>query len=126
MYAFGKGDEFEEISLDLSAWHIVVVMPPVHVPTAQAYAGVQPKPPEVPLKEVLATPIADWKQSLKNDFEESVFNKYPQIGELKNALYHAGALYASMSGSGSSLYGIFHSKPDLSAVAKTNLVCYDV
>ncbi|MDF3076430.1 MAG: ispE [Sphingobacteriaceae bacterium] len=126
MFAFGRGDEFEDVSVDLSAYHIALVMPPVHVPTAQAYAGVKPKATEIGLREILASPVKEWRQALRNDFEDSVFKVHPQIRQIKNALYESGALYASMSGSGASVYGIFDHKPDLRELEKHNLIFYGV
>ncbi len=122
VYAFGKGDEFEAIGLDLSAYHIALVMPPAHVSTAEAYRGVKPKPSEAPLKELIKLPVGEWRHFIKNDFEENIFKNHPVIRGVKAAFYEAGALYASMSGSGSSVFGIFKTVPDLSALEKENLV----
>ncbi len=126
MYAFGKGDEFESLTLDLSPYHIVLVMPPVHVSTAEAYAGVRPMPSSSSLKVLLQTPVTNWLGNIKNDFEESVFKIYPEIEEVKKELYHKGAFYASMSGSGAAVYGIFANKPDLRGVDEKNKVFYGV
>ncbi|EMR03157.1 4-(cytidine 5'-diphospho)-2-C-methyl-D-erythritol kinase [Cesiribacter andamanensis] len=109
--ALERGDVLAPLSLDLSAYHLVVVKPPVHVATAEAYAGVRPKTPDQPLNEILNLPVDDWKGRLHNDFEDSIFPKYPQIAELKERLYAAGALYASMSGSGAAVYGLFTEAP---------------
>jgi 4-diphosphocytidyl-2-C-methyl-D-erythritol kinase len=124
VFAFEKGDRFENIDLDLSGFHIVLVMPPVHVSTAEAYRGVRPAPVSRSLKELITLPLEEWKNHIKNDFENSVFKNHPAIRGVKAALYDAGALYASMSGSGASVFGIFHKKPDLSSLAKTNQVFY--
>jgi 4-diphosphocytidyl-2-C-methyl-D-erythritol kinase len=106
--ASGRGEEFEPIALNLSGKYVVMVTPPVHISTAAAYAGIQPRQPEVSIKEILETqPIHLWKDRITNDFEASVFQQYPQIAETKERLYTMGALYASMSGSGASVYGIF-------------------
>jgi len=107
VFAMGKGDEFETINLDLSKYHIVIVKPDVHVNTANAYKNVVPKPTSLSLKEIISRPISEWKEKLVNEFEFSVFKKYPAIRHVKEQLYEAGALYASMSGSGSSVFGIF-------------------
>jgi 4-diphosphocytidyl-2-C-methyl-D-erythritol kinase len=113
-FAEGKGDELESIRLDLSGYHIVLVYPPVHINTATAYAGVVPKKPENSLEDLIQSlPVEEWKGKIHNDFEDSVFQKFPQIAEIKNKLYSSGAIYASMSGSGSSVYGIFKEKLEL-------------
>ena len=124
MFAFEKGDQFEPIRLDLSKYHIVLVMPPVHVSTGEAYRGVKPAPVKESLYELILEPIQEWKYFIKNDFEESVFKNHPVIRGVKAALYDAGAIYASMSGSGASVFGIFDKKPDLSELEKTNQVFY--
>lgn len=125
-YAFGKGDEFEPVELDLSNYHLVLVMPPAHVSTAEAYRGVRPKPSEASLKDLVRLPVADWKRHIRNDFEEHIFMSHPVIRGVKAALYEAGALYACMSGSGASVFGIFEGRPDLSRLEKDNLVFYNV
>jgi 4-diphosphocytidyl-2-C-methyl-D-erythritol kinase len=124
VFAFEKGDEFEPIKLDLSAYEIVVITPPVHISTAEAYGGVKPAPVKDSLFDLIYEPIAEWKNLIKNDFETSIFKNHPEIRGVKAALYEAGALYASMSGSGSSVFGIFDKTPDLSELEKTNRVFY--
>lgn len=114
VFATGKGDEFQNISCDLSSYYILVVMPNVHSNTREAYAGLSPKPAGSDLKHILQKlPVKDWKNHLKNDFESSIFRKYPSVKTIKDLLYQKGALYASMSGSGSSVYGIFGKKPEI-------------
>ena len=122
VFAFEKGDEFEPVRLDLSAYEIVVLMPPVHVSTAEAYSGVKPKQVNTSLLELVTLPVNQWKNHIKNDFEESVFRNHPVIRGIKAGLYEAGALYASMSGSGSSVFGIFETKPDLTELEMTNKI----
>lgn len=112
-FATGIGDELEPMALDLSDYKIALVMPPVHVSTGEAYRGVKPTHPERSLKELINLPVAEWKNLVKNDFELSVFKNHPTIRGVKAALYEAGAIYASMSGSGASVFGIFKGKPDL-------------
>jgi 4-diphosphocytidyl-2-C-methyl-D-erythritol kinase len=124
LFAFDKGDEFEPIRLDLSNYKIVLVMPPVHVSTAEAYGGVKPAPVKDSLMELVYRPIAEWKKFIKNDFEASVFKNHPEIRGVKAALYEAGAIYASMSGSGASVFGIFDRVPDLSGLEEENQVFY--
>ena len=126
VYAFGKGDEFEDVHLDLSAYHIALVMPPTHVSTGEAYRGVKPAPVERSVKELIALPIAQWREHIRNDFEDSVFKNHPEIRGVKAALYQAGALYASMSGSGASVFGIFNTKPDLQHLEADNQVFYGI
>lgn len=109
-YCFGKGDEFEEIELDLSGKYLVLINPNIHISTAEAYAGIIPKKPEKSIRELVKKPITDWKDSIENDFEKSLFPKYPILEEIKQKLYRLGAEYASMTGSGSTLYGIFESE----------------
>jgi len=124
VFAFGKGDEFEPVTLDLSTYHIALVMPPVHVSTAEAYRGVKSAPVKRSLKELIQLPITEWRHHIKNDFEVSIFQNHPQIRGVKADLYKAGALYASMSGSGASVFGIFDHKLDLSHLEKENKVFY--
>ena len=124
VFAFEIGDEFEPVRLDLSKYQVVLVMPPVHVSTAEAYRGVKPAPVKDSLMDLIYEPIADWKKYIKNDFEASVFKNHPEIRGVKAALYEAGALYASMSGSGASVFGIFETMPDLSALESENEIFY--
>jgi len=120
VFAFEIGDEFEPVRLDLSKYQIVLVMPPVHVSTAEAYRGVKPAPVKESLMDLIYEPVANWKKYIKNDFEASVFKNHPEIRGVKAALYEAGALYASMSGSGASVFGIFETTPDLSGLEGEN------
>jgi 4-diphosphocytidyl-2-C-methyl-D-erythritol kinase len=124
VFAFDKGDEFEPIKLDLSSYKIVVVMPPVQVSTSEAYGGVEPAPVEQSLMELIDKPVKEWKNFVKNDFETSVFKNHPVIRGIKATMYEAGAIYASMSGSGASVFGIFAQTPDLHELEKTNQVFY--
>ena len=126
VFAFDKGDQFEPVHLDLSAYHLVLVMPPVQVSTAEAYRGVKPKPAAQPLKQLIQLPLSEWKNHIKNDFEEHIFISHPQIRGVKAALYQAGALYACMSGSGASVFGIFAQRPNLSHLEADNQVFYGV
>jgi len=106
-YATGRGELLERIDLDLSGFKILVVNPGIHMDTGRAFLNVKPSPRGKPLKEIINDPIERWKDSLYNDFEKLVFKDFPQIVDIKDQLYVAGALYASMSGSGSTIYGIF-------------------
>lgn len=105
--AEGRGEIMEPISLDLSAYQFIVVNPGIHINTTEAFSGIIPALPTKSLKEIIQQPIDSWQNELVNDFEKSVFLHYPEIEIIKNKLYENGALYASMSGSGSTVYGIF-------------------
>ena len=109
----GIGTTLDPIAIDLTGYWMVLVAPDVHVATAQAYAKIQPKAPKHRLRELINKPIATWKEYMKNDFEKSVFSKFPAVAKVKQTLISAGALYASMSGSGATCYGIFKEKPAL-------------
>jgi len=106
-YVQGIGEKMTAFDLDLSDYEIRLVDPGIHVSTKDAYSGVVPKTPKLTIEEIIKLPIKEWKNKLKNDFEESVFEKHPQLKELKEHLYNDGAIYASMSGSGSVLFGVF-------------------
>lgn len=107
VYAEGIGNIFSPIELSLKGYQIMIVKPDVFVSTREAFANIHPHHPEYPVKEVIRRPIAEWKDILINDFEASVFPQHPVIGEIKQELYNQGAIYASMSGSGSSVFGLF-------------------
>lgn len=109
----GRGEVMSPISLPLSGVWLVVVKPDEGVSTAEAYGGVKPCVPEVSLDKLLAQPIEQWQGRVKNDFEAHIFEAHPLLGLLKQQLLDAGALYASMSGSGSALFGIFSERPEL-------------
>ncbi|KQR71343.1 4-(cytidine 5'-diphospho)-2-C-methyl-D-erythritol kinase [Pedobacter sp. Leaf176] len=126
VFAFNKGDEFEKCEVDLSAWFKVLVKPPAHVSTADAYALVKAKKPLQSLKEIIHLSPTTWKNKVINDFEPSVFAKYPQIHQIKTSLYDAGAAFALMSGSGSSVFAIFNEPVKLPELEKNNLVYYNI
>lgn len=125
-FAMGRGDQLSLIDLDLSLYFIVLVMPNVQVSTSEAYQGVKPVEVQKTLTELIKTPVNDWLSVVKNDFESSVFLKYPVIRTIKESLYESGALYASMSGSGSSVFGIFKQEIKLPILEKDNKVFYNV
>ena len=108
MLGSGRGEILKPFDLDLSGWRIEVTVPEdIAVSTADAYRGIVPKMPASPLREVLAHPIEEWKGILVNDFETTVFAKYPRLAEIKQSLYDNGAVYAAMSGSGSALFALY-------------------
>ncbi|MDL2224120.1 4-(cytidine 5'-diphospho)-2-C-methyl-D-erythritol kinase [Bacteroidales bacterium OttesenSCG-928-M06] len=119
VFAEGIGNIFSPVSLSLSGYYLVLVKPDIHVSTQEAYADMLPEIPVKSIKEILRQPIETWKNQLKNDFETTVFKKYPEIKEVKRCLYEQGALYASMSGSGSSVFGIFEKKINLEIIHET-------
>lgn len=111
----GRGEQLSKTSVSLQNNFLVLVKPELHISTAEAYSGVTPKLPDADLQRVLEqTPIDQWKEIVKNDFEDSVFKKFPAIAKIKAVLYANGARYASMSGSGSAVFGIFTSPVDVS------------
>lgn len=110
-FATGIGNKFHNIELNLSDYEIVILKPDILVSTPEAYKNVIPRNPKFRLTEIIKTPVNDWKNLIVNDFEKSVFSKYPQISELKELLYDLGAGFASMSGSGSAVFGIFRHTP---------------
>ena len=113
-FAEGKGDELESIKLNLSNYFIALIYPNVHINTAKAYSGVRPKKPVRSLENDLQQlPIEKWKDNIHNDFEDSIFPEFPELKKIKEKLYSLGAVYASMSGSGSAMYGIFKKVPGI-------------
>ena len=111
-YAEGIGELLQPIDLDLSGWHIGVVRPDIPVPTKEAFSRIHPHYPALNCREAVMQPVETWRDTLTNDFEESVFALHPEIGAVKEQLYKMGATYAAMSGSGSALFGLFKDEPD--------------
>ncbi|MEO6830596.1 MAG: 4-(cytidine 5'-diphospho)-2-C-methyl-D-erythritol kinase [Chitinophagaceae bacterium] len=109
-YATGRGEIMTPIELDLSAYRLEVFCPKVYVSTRAAFSKSQPKAATFNLKTLPQIPVAAWREVLKNDFEESVFAQYPEVKAAKDKLYADGAVYASMSGSGSAVFGLFQNK----------------
>jgi 4-diphosphocytidyl-2-C-methyl-D-erythritol kinase len=110
--AYEKGDVFSDLNcVDLSGYWIYLINPGIHVSTREAYNGVQPKANRKSIYSILQQPIESWKNELLNDFETSVFKQFPDIAKVKNRLYENGAIYAAMSGSGSTVFGLFREKP---------------
>lgn len=125
VYAEGIGNIFSPIELSLKGYQIMIVKPNVFVSTREAFANIHPHHPEYPVKEVIRRPITEWKDILINDFESSVFPQHPVIGEIKEELYNQGALYASMSGSGSSVFGLFAPESSLPEINwESNSFCF--
>ena len=109
--ATGRGEILENVSLDLKGKFLKIINPGVHIGTKEAYANVSFSPDDKCIKDILKLPISEWKGSLKNDFEVSAFNKYESLSIIKDKLYAEGAIYASMTGSGSTMYGLYNEHP---------------
>ncbi|MFL5738825.1 MAG: 4-(cytidine 5'-diphospho)-2-C-methyl-D-erythritol kinase [Flavisolibacter sp.] len=107
-FATGRGEKLEEIMLDLSSYQIILVNPGIHVSTAKVFSKIQPSKKRNSLKEIIQQPIQQWKEQLHNELEDIVFPLHPEIQQIRDELYQQGAIYASMSGSGSSVFGIFN------------------
>ena len=105
--ASGRGEILEPVSLGLSGYTVCLINPGIHINTGWAFSQITPAIPATTVKEIIALPVEKWNGLLLNDFEEPVFHKYPETGSIKEELYSAGAVYASMSGSGSTVFGIF-------------------
>ena len=116
--ASGRGDILRPANISLYDYHVIVISPDIYISTAEAYAGCHPDPWATPLEKVLEQPIDTWRTDLRNDFEPQAFSAHPELAEIKQMLYNIGATYASMSGSGSSMYGIFSQLPTLEAIDK--------
>ena len=114
-YAEGTGDRMTPLSIDLSQYRIAIVKPQVAVSTCQAFAGVTVRKPERCCRDIVMQPVETWRGSLSNEFEASVFAIHPELCTIKRRLYDIGALYASMTGSGSALYGIYREVPDVAS-----------
>jgi 4-diphosphocytidyl-2-C-methyl-D-erythritol kinase len=123
-FAEGIGEIFSPVDVSLKGYRLVLVKPDIFVSTREAFSKVHPHRAELSPREIVKLPIEEWRGKLHNDFEDSVFPLHPEIGEVKEMLYSAGAIYASMSGSGSSLFGIFapESEPQLPEFPKGSFV----
>ena len=106
-YATGRGELLEPITVDLSNYRLVLVNPGIHVPTGWAFAQIQPTIPDLHCNHIIQQPVETWCKTLTNDFEAPVMKAYPAIQVIKEQLYQQGALFASMTGTGSTVYGIF-------------------
>jgi 4-diphosphocytidyl-2-C-methyl-D-erythritol kinase len=121
-FASGRGELLKPIWPVLSGYYLLLLNPGIEINTAEAYQNCRPEHPSTSLIELIDHPPVEWKDLIKNDFEDYAFRKHPVIGEIKNQLYLSGALFSSMSGSGSSIYGIFHDKPRLNDKLRANVI----
>lgn len=110
----GRGEIFEDTSIDLSGYYLGLVFPAIHISTAEAYNGIKPLNAETSIKESIENhPIEEWKIILKNDFEKEIFRNHPELQTIKRNFYDEGAVYASMTGSGSTIFGIYKNQPEM-------------
>lgn len=119
-YAEGIGERLTPVKLPLKGKWCAIVKPPVYVSTKEAFAGIKPALPKMPLLDALKLPIEEWRNVVFNDFEKTIFPLHPELAAIKEGMYRFGALYASMSGSGSSLYGIFSDRESAECAAAQN------
>ena len=126
--AKGIGNIFEPTSINLSGCHIVLIKPEVHVSTAEAYRGCKPQRWTTPLEVAIKRPISEWKNCISNDFETTVYDTHPELAEIKDMLYNEGAVYAAMSGSGSTIYGLFENAiiDNFTPKVKSRIYCLDL
>ena len=114
-YAEGIGEKLQPIGLSLKGWYLAIVRPDIPVSTKEAFSLITPQHPLQNCRDIVMQPVETWRNALTNDFEKSVFTLHPEIGAIKDRLYDMGAVYAAMSGSGSSLYGLFRQPVSLDA-----------
>lgn len=120
--AKGRGEILTRVNLSLSGFRIALVNPAIHISTAQAFANIVPTIPNKRIEDIILQPIETWKEELHNDFEKYVFEKFPEVRKIKEDLYNSGALYAAMSGSGSTVFGIFEKSATISYSPATSYV----
>lgn len=123
-FATGRGEKMEPVAIDLSGYSLQVICPDIHVSTAAAFSNIHPQAPAYDLRQLPTLPVANWKGRVLNDFEQTVLAIHPELAKIKQQLYDAGALYASMTGTGSAVYGIFEKglKPVIDTKAATYFV----
>ena len=125
-FASGRGEKMKEIVLDLSNYTFLIVNPGIHISTADAFLGIIPKKPKISILDIVCRPVNQWKESLLNDFEIPVSKQYPQIAAIKQKLYANGATYASMTGSGSTVFGLFTKETAINLTAFSPYLVYKV
>jgi 4-diphosphocytidyl-2-C-methyl-D-erythritol kinase len=110
MFGYDRGNQFRELHFFPKNLQVIIVNPGIHISTAEAYAGITPHAAAQPLEELISLPLNQWRNKIINDFEPGMIDRFPLIGEIRDRLYDLGAVYAAMSGSGSSVYGLFNEK----------------
>ena len=123
-FATGIGNILTPADISLAGYTLVLVKPEIHISTKDAYAQVTPTKPTLSIKEIVQLPLSEWRTLLVNDFEKSVFAKYPEMQSIKEKLYDIGAEYASMSGSGSTFFGIFKNMQDETKIQELFANCF--
>ena len=123
VFAFEKGNRFRQVNLNLGGYFLLIVIPDLPINTRDAYAMISPAKKALPLLDMVKQPPETWKEKVTNDFEKSAFIKFPEISQLKESIYHLGAVYASMSGSGSAVYGLFREPPQTAEIF-SNYFCW--
>lgn len=125
-FATGIGNELTPIKTEINALkgcYLTLIKPDIAISTAEAYSNIKPQQPKKCCKDIISQPISTWKEELKNDFEKPLFTKYTELKDIKKKLYEEGALYAQMSGSGSTIFGIFDKKPkNVEQIFKGNFI----
>jgi 4-diphosphocytidyl-2-C-methyl-D-erythritol kinase len=121
-FATSRGEVLEPVNLNLSAYKIVIVNPRIHVSTKDAFSKLSPQTPVTSIKDIIQQPIEAWKDALKNNFEATIFELYPLIKEIKDEMYARGAVYSSMTGTGSTVYGIFPKASQVSFAFPENYI----
>ena len=120
MFARGRGEQMTSIDISLATYSLQLICPRVHVSTSSAFSLLAPRPAPFDLRTLQTLPVKQWKASISNDFEKPVFDQYPVLADIKQQLYAQGAIFASMSGTGSTIYGIF--KKSEKAVVKVDIL----
>ncbi len=121
----GRGEIFETVfTSDLSGFHLIIIVPPFRIKTAEAYSLITPQPRRIPIKDLITLPLSHWQENLTNDFECVLFKTYPYLEKIKDRLREHGAVYASLSGSGSALYGFFKNADILPPLQKDFEDCH--
>jgi 4-diphosphocytidyl-2-C-methyl-D-erythritol kinase len=123
-FGSGRGEILKPVKPFLNGYYLLLLNPMIRINTREAYKNCRPENPSTSLLQLIDRPITEWKELIINDFEDFAFKRHPRIGELKNDLYNSGAIFSSMSGSGSTVYGIFSEKPKLPGKIK-DFVIYE-
>jgi 4-diphosphocytidyl-2-C-methyl-D-erythritol kinase len=124
--ATGRGEIMEQVDCNQSDWKFIVINPGIHISTAAAFREIKLNPNAAPCHTLIKQPIENWKGNLVNDFEAAVFPMHPELEDIRNQLYALDAVYASMTGSGSTIYGIFRELPDLRGIFPASYNCFSI